>query len=72
MESTTDDNFYPLCEEDLEAGYTDINPNLFSCGICYCDYDLTTDQVQVKMLDECKHTFCSECFTETFRSMIED
>ena len=39
---------------------------MFSCGICYVEYDLS--ETQVKMLDECKHAFCAECFQETFRS----
>lgn len=40
----------------------------FTCGICYCDYSLK----EVKFLEECKHTFCVDCFQETFRALVED
>lgn len=56
----------PTDLENQKAATDDV----FTCGICYCDYDLKTDQV--KFLEECNHTFCAECFQEFFRSMIED
>ena len=57
--------------EDLENQTP--NSSLFFCSICYGEYDLAIDKtISVKMLDKCKHAFCSDCFTETFRSMIED
>lgn len=47
---------------------------MFTCGICYMDYDAsnkTGTSEQVKMLEKCQHMFCAECFTEYYKSMIE-
>ena len=41
------------------------------CQICYsssCDYP----DIKFVSLNDCKHSFCSECFQETYRSLIED
>ena len=46
--------------------------NIFECGICYCEYNLSDNEVELKFLDKCGHTFCSLCFEEYYRSMIED
>ena len=49
------------------------NKTTFECGICYMSYSNTDPEFNdVKYLDKCGHTFCKECFTETFRSLIED
>lgn len=67
-----------LDEETLSRNQGTNEPLMFHCGICYEDYDLGERDVaglpvyQVKMLDSCKHTFCHECFEETFRVLIED
>ena len=37
----------------------------FNCAICYEDYNLKVDEIEVKML-KCGHTFCKDCFTATF------
>ena len=42
----------------------------FNCGICYEDFN--KGEVELKMLDKCHHTFCADCFKETFRALIED
>lgn len=42
----------------------------FECGICYGDYD--PQVTELKMLEECHHTFCADCFKETYRVLIED
>ena len=57
---------------DLEKGQTGSVLKLenFECSICYGEY--TFEETQVKMLSECGHTFCGECFEEYFRSLIED
>ena len=41
------------------------------CEICY---SLQSDYPDIKFicLTECLHKFCSECFEETYRSLIED
>ena len=63
----------PLIEKDIENDPQSQpeNFNLFTCNICYEEYDSTSPEFQVKMLS-CGHTFCSECFTEYFRSLVED
>ena len=43
----------------------------FNCGICYEDYNLKDEQIEVKMLS-CGHTFCKECFTATFENYISN
>ena len=42
-----------------------------SCEICYSS---SSDYPDIKFvcLKECKHSFCEECFQETYRSLIED
>lgn len=45
-------------------------PEVFNCGICYEDYK--PGEVELKMLDQCNHTFCADCFQETYRALIED
>ena len=45
---------------------------LFTCNICCIEYDLEIDDVEIKMLSGCNHAFCSSCFKETFRALIED
>ena len=55
-------------KEDLEKGK--IDEDTFTCSICYCDYD--TKETPIKMLKGCGHTFCKECFSEFYRSLIED
>ena len=62
---------------DLEGGEISVQSppvkeNVFSCGICYEDFDTTDNSVEIKMLEKCNHTFCGDCFKEYFRSMIED
>jgi len=42
-----------------EKGHSD-NADKFNCGICYEDYD--PGEVELKMLDNCNHTFCADCF----------
>ena len=71
-----DDNAGTIDEED---GYKACDgAYIFNCGICYEDYDLNEldskgePLYEIKMLDKCNHTFCSECFKETFRTLIED
>jgi len=48
---------------------------IFNCGICYCDYDLKSSEfkhMDIKMLSKCNHAFCGDCFTEYYRSLVED
>ena len=52
-----------------------IDENMFTCAICYEEYDLGAEgdeKVELKMLDACKHTFCGDCFSQFFASLIED
>lgn len=42
----------------------------FTCGICYEEYN--QGEVQLKMLEKCHHTFCADCFEQTFKACIED
>ena len=44
---------------------------MFTCGICLEEYHADDPAFRVKMLS-CEHTFCEDCFRETFRAMIED
>ena len=48
---------------------TDIKKK-FECGICYEEYD--PEVTELKMLEECHHLFCADCFTENFRVLIEE
>ena len=58
---------------DLEAQLMpQTGGDLFTCEICFCEYDLKEDPTQVKMLAKCGHTFCSECFRDYYKSLIED
>ena len=41
----------------------------FNCTICYEDYNLKDDEIEVKML-KCGHTFCKDCFTATFENFV--
>ena len=69
-------------EADLEKGQPqDEKPegveiqSTFTCGICYIDYDAANPEhkdFEVKMLEGCEHMFCGECFTEYYRSLIEE
>ena len=59
-----------LKNEDEEAEAKLDNPDIFNCGICYGEYNLK--ETQVKFLEKCKHTFCIDCFQETFRALVED
>ena len=59
-------------QNDIENAGAPKNYNLFTCGICYEEYDASSPEFQVKMLNSCEHTFCAECFTEYFRSLVED
>jgi hypothetical protein len=66
----------PLIKKDTENDPQppEENFNLFTCNICYEEYDSSLPEFQkldVKMLS-CGHMFCSECFTEYFRSLVED
>ena len=36
------------------------------CEICYDESE------NVVKLESCEHSFCKDCFMETYRSMIED
>ena len=64
--------------DDLEGGEgvnlenIQIDENVFTCGICYEDYDMENNSVEIKMLEQCNHTFCGNCFEEFFRALIED
>ena len=61
----------------LDPQTVDLNSK-FYCGICYEYYDLQERDEegqlvnQVKMLSACGHTFCRDCFQETFRALIEE
>ena len=57
--------------EDTDNNYVELySIDKFYCGICYCEYDI--EQNDIKMLEKCGHSFCIDCFKETFRSCIED
>ena len=62
-----DDNNYQADDKYVK----DIEKDLynFNCGICYEDYNLKEDQIEVKMLS-CGHTYCKECFTATFEIQV--
>ena len=47
------------------------NPDIFECKICYCEYELSDPEFAVKMLS-CGHSFCSLCFSDYYKSLIED
>ena len=53
---------------DLEKNISVVNK--FTCGICYEEYDPNCPDFEVKMLTDCKHTFCKECFTSYYESLI--
>ena len=58
-------------EEDKDDNYEEVpSVDKFFCGICLCDYDI--EENNIKMLEQCGHAFCTDCFKETFRSCIED
>jgi ariadne-1 len=64
----SDQKLIPDTENKLEIP----NENIFSCGICYIDYNLEAKETQIKFLEKCGHKFCSECFGECFRALVED
>ena len=49
----------------------DLESNILTCDICYSSQSDYPD-LKFVCLDLCNHSFCSDCFSETYRSLIED
>ncbi len=48
-------------------------PEEVECQICFgSSADNEQGELKFITLGGCSHSFCSECFEETFRSLIED
>ena len=56
--------------KELEQNKQNPDP-LITCEICYEDQSSTPSITFIK-LTSCHHSFCSLCFEEFFRSLIED